>query len=169
MKQTGVNLVGAATHQKKREIRQRLFLILRALDGRMRHPKHQQLLRDLACNLDLTGPIDQTKLPMTPTGFTVRHDIADRYREVSFVALCELQVVSMTVLYYWLYAAIRDPQDLRSCERYLNWLEEYTKEPDRYVVMRDRHLALYLYPLKGVPDEKPHLPEFLEEDDGETV
>jgi hypothetical protein len=75
----------------------------------------------------------------------------------------------MTVLYYWLYSNLHDPQDARSCEHYLDWLEAYLQVPSAYAVVQGPNLEWYLYPLRGVPGEKPHPPEWLQENDGETV
>jgi hypothetical protein len=127
------------------------------------------MLLDLACNPDLSGPIDQSKLPVTPDGFVVRAGTQARYCGVAVVTVCELQVVSMTVLYYWLYASLNDPQDARSCEHYLDWLDTYLEKPESFGVIQGTRLELYLYPLQGVPGEKPHPPEWLQENDGETV
>ena len=160
----------AEVHQKKRDLRQRLMNVLRVLAEKQRHPKHGQILMDLACKLmDTSSPIDPTRLPMTPDGFVVRCTTWEKLRGISTRTICELQVVSMTVLYYWLYAATHDAQDLRSCEHYMGWLDEYVSKSSDYTPILSFNRELYLYPLKGIPGEKPHTPYWLKENNGETV
>lgn len=152
-----------AVHRKKRGMRQRLTEVLRTLAKQQHRSSIAQVFYDLACGIDLTGPIDQSRLPATPDGFVVKNTTALKSRNMSNTIMCLYQIVSMMVLYYWLYAATADAQDARSCERYLSWLEEYTKAPEAYDVIQDKNLVMYLYPLKGIED-KPHVPEWLGEE-----
>ena len=161
-----MSLRNVEQHQRKRELRQRLIGVIRKLAPRHRG-KLQQILIDLSCKLDLSGPIDQTNLPVKPDGFTVKQTTLAKYPGVALSVICEFQVISMAVLYYWLYSGTGDPQDEWSCGHYCEWLEAYADSPIDYAVIQGEHMELYLYPLLGKPEDAPHLPEWL--DDGETV
>ncbi len=148
-------------HQKKRELRVRLNSTLRAVAALTRHPKNRQVLEDLANKVD-GGTWDD--LPVTPDGFTVKNTTVLR-QKLGAGTLCHFQIVSMAVMYYRLYAATEDPQDARSCERYLDWISEYLKSPHEYRVVQTKHLELYLF--KG--KDEPHTPDWLKANGGETV
>ena len=166
--QTGANLGNIEKHQKKRELRQRLAGVIRTL-ATLHRGKMQQMFIDLSCKLDLSGPIDEGNLPVRPDGFTVKQVTLQKYPGVPLETICRAQVVSMAVLYYWLYSVMGDVQDARSCERYCGWLEEYVKNPGVYDVIQGEHMELFLYPLEGTPGDRPHLPEWLDANEGETV
>jgi hypothetical protein len=107
----------------RRKLAQRLSAVLRKL-AEGKRSKHETILLDLACNLDTTGVVTDL-LPMEPTGFTVKHATALKHKNVSAKILCEMQVVTMAVMYYRLYRMTGDTQDARSCSRYCGWLEDY--------------------------------------------
>jgi len=159
-----LNANEVVSHRKKQALRVRLNGALRSL-ARLQHvARIAQVYYDLACKVDLTGPIDQSKLPATPDGFVVKQSAILKCGNLATETLCLYQVVSMMVLYYWLYAAMNDAQDARSCERYLEWVEAYANAPKAYKVVGNVRYGYYLYPLKGTPENKPHLPEWLGEE-----
>ena len=156
-----LNANEVTAHRKKSALRVRLAAALRSLAALQKRSSVAQVFYDLACRTDLTGPIDQDKLPTTPDGFAVRNTTVLKRPGMSITTLCLYQVASMMVLYYWLYAAMNDAQDSRSCERYLEWVEAYVKAPGMYDAVGNVRNGWYLYPFKGTPEDKPHLPEWV--------
>ena len=138
-------------YQRIQDYRGRLVRVFRTLAGQQRHPKYQQVFRDMTCNLS-------GELPVTPDGFVVRHPTWIRHGNVPSRVLCLYQVAAMAVTYLKLYTGTEDQQDARSCKHYLGWLEDYAKAPDGYDVIHDGHLGLYLYLNDG---SEPHVPAWL--------
>lgn len=153
--------------RERKNLANRLSELLRSL-AKLR-PKQETVLLDLSCGLDISGPLNSSKLPMEPTGFVVLHTSELQHKGVSSRTLCELQVVSMAVTYYRLYRLSGDAQDARSCARYCDWLEKYISCPDDYCVIVQKDLSLYLYPMKQSKDGIPRLPDWLCDGEGETV
>jgi hypothetical protein len=158
-------LNGNNTHQKKRGLRVRLNKALRSLAGLQRQNKVAQVFLDLACRIETSQGIDTSRLPTNPDGFIVKQTAILRHRGMDLETLCLYQIVSMTMLYYWLYSEIGDVQDARSCDRYLEWLEAYNKTPVTFSVVGSVRDGYYLWTGEG----DPHPPEWLTEDEGETV
>ena len=149
----------SSVHQRKRDLRIRLTGALRSLAGLQKNGKIAQVFLDLSCRVASAGDIDQSKLPATPDGFVLRQSRINS--RVPVETLCLYQVVSMMVLYYWLFARMHDPQDRQSCEYYLKWLETYNKAPETYNVAGDVRNGYFLHP---AADGLPHLPEWLGEE-----
>jgi len=155
-------------HHRRRDIRIRLMTVLRALAGIQKQGNIAQVFFDLASNVD--GSVDHSRLPATPDGFVVKQTtILKNSGRLTFKTLCLYQVVSMAVLYYRLYGEMHDDQDARSCGRYLNWLERYVSAPLTYAVTGNVRDGYWLYQPEACPDGKPILPEWLGENEGETV
>lgn len=150
------------------ERKQRLQKIIRKL-ANMHTGRQFCMLIDLSCSLDLSGPIDEARLPVKPDGFMLKQATIRKYTGLSLVTLCQLQIVSMAVLYHWLHISTGDPQDARSCERYCAWLEDYVEASQKYGLVNGEHMQVYLYRRKGTDDEVPQPPEWLHENEGETV
>jgi hypothetical protein len=151
--------------RERKTLAQRLSKILRAL-AMTRH-KYETMLMDLSCSLDVSGPLNTSKLPMEPTGFVVPHTSVLQHRNMTPFMLCELQVISMAVMYYRLYRLSGDTQDARSCSRYCGWLEDYIERPSDYSAIVRDDFGVYLCPIKRT--KEACLPDWLADGEGETV
>lgn len=150
-------------HQSKRKLRE---LLTEAIRGLAKHHRgrDQQTLMDASCNME-PGPIDESRLPIRPDGFFLKQHTVLQHKGIRKRTLIEFQLVSMAVMYYWLYCHLRDRQDLRSCMRYCGFITGIVEDYKSYYVAGDVRHGWYLSNAKK--DPKP--PGWLEAEEGETV
>jgi len=127
--------------------------------------KFKQTLFDLSTALEHQGTTDYSRLPIKPGGFKVLdHERAGFGYKLK--QLCLLRVVSMSVMYYWLFCDTHDQQDYDSCVHYLEWLKVY--EPQHFNVYGKINRGWYLADKREAqPGVSPTEPEWIIE--GTTV
>ena len=125
-----------------------------------------QVVIDLANGLDkVNSNTDSTRLPVQPNGFKVLNAERPAYRW-KLKVLCLLRVISMAVMYYWLFCGTHDEQDHVSCVHYVKWLENY--DPQFFNVYGHINKGWYLADCRkepvsdeGKPKGSPDVPNFI--------
>lgn len=145
-------------------MRKLLIDTIRSLAGKYKS-RGSQMLLDAASNVDLSGPIDESRLPVLPEGFFLKQHTVLRHSGIPKRQLIEFQWVAMAILYFWLYSATGDRQDHRSCYRYCRWIQRLVENYNDFEVVGDVRHGWYLSDAKS--DPKP--PSWLQTEEGETV
>jgi hypothetical protein len=162
---TRVNTEAIRIHQERQRLVERIGCVLRKLSLAEKHPGRVDLFLEMACRL---GRLEFS--PSDSFGFILTNVVRlARGRMTPLDTLCLCQIVKTMVMYLNLYVTLGETQDLRSCIHYVEWLEMYAQAPDTYAVVGNERHGWYLYPLKGVPGEVPNPPEWLQENEGETI
>ena len=146
-------------HQKTRQIGDRLRAVLRHLA--VKHSSNivvTDSLYGMACSLGFD-------YDWAVFGFKTSNVTRLNSRCHSLSLLCLLQVVHTALMYFRLFSATGDPQDFRSCIRYVEWLEAYAANPSAFSIAGDVRHGWYLW--KPVAGQESQPPEWLRE--GETI
>jgi hypothetical protein len=162
---------GGIRHQTQvKSLRTEVLATLRAIASVIRHPAHKQRVLDLASKLGVSKEVDYGILPAQPEGFVVSNTAFIKNGTGNLRTQCEFQVISMLVMYFFLYSLTQDTQDLRSVYRYKNWITNYAARPDDYEVCGDVRTGFWLCNTSILKEgNKPSLPDWLRADGGETV
>lgn len=143
---------------------------LRAVAANVKHPAHKQIVLDLTTKLGLTNKPDRYILPADPNGFVLRFSTLPKNGSGHLRTQCEFQVISMLIMYFWLFCQTDDVQDRRSTWRYLSWLKRYAEDHKLYEVCGDIRKGFWLCNTSILKHgETPSLPQWLRDDGGETV
>lgn len=114
--------------------------------------KFKQTLFDLSASLEKQGTTDYSRLPIYPRGFRLLNHEREGYG-YKLKVLCLLRVVSMAVMYYWLFCDTHEQQDYDSCVHYLEWLQGY--EPQHFNVYGKMNRGWFLADRRNVKPDKP--------------
>ena len=131
---------GIEDRKKRRDIRERLRAALKQVATKRRGTRSETLILDIIGRLEPTTPLNYDSLPIKPDGFRIK--MSDREKHTGKLReLCLLRVVSMAVMYYWLFVNTQDAQDNISCDQYIKWLLSFSP---RYQVYGDVRNGWYL-------------------------